>query len=300
MQNDADVIGNVYANGCILGDDRDKNYILGDAVSAGSSGSISKIHATSSAYAHAISDSKVDRDAYYQTITGTIVTGTLHPGSTDQPIIDMPIPDSLLDQWEATALAGGVITSPCPYIISSSVTLGPKKINCDVQINDKDTVVTLTGAVWINGNLTIDNDLKFKIDNSVGNKSVPIITRSTTDPQNNGKIDVNNEPTFYASETNGVANPDSYVMFVSRNTGVESGNAVQAITAGNHVSGNLLLYAPHGEIELSNNVVLRGVTSYQLTLKNNTQVYYTIGLAQPLFVSGPGGKWKIRRWKESR
>ena len=301
MQNDSDIIGNVYSNGSIDGDDENKNFILGDAVSAGSTGDIEQIHATSSVYAHNVSESKVDRNAYYQTIDShTIVTGTKYPNSPDQPLIEMPIADTLLDQWETTAVGGGTITSPCPYIINNSVTLGPKKINCDVRIKDRNTVVTLSGVLWINGNLVIEDDSKFKVSDSVGNKSVPIIVKSTSDPSGNGKIDINNKPTFYGSETNGVPNPDSYVMLVSRNIGAEIGNDVKAITAGNNVTGNLLLYAPHGKIELSNNVILREVTSYQLTLKNNVQVYYSIGLAQPLFVSGPGGKWKIKRWKEGK
>lgn len=300
MQNDSDVIGNVYSTGPIQGDDKNKNYILGDVVSSGSSGSITKVHATSSAYAHSISDSIVDQNAYYQSLTNTTVTGTKFPGSSDQPDSTMPIPDSLLDQWESDAAAGGTITSPCPYNISSNTTIGPKKINCDVVISGNGTVVTLTGAVWINGNLTVNNNPKFKVADSVGNKSVPILAHPSSNLTTKGIIDLNNDPDFYGSTSGGVANPDSYVMLVSRNTGAETGGAAVAITAGNHVSGNLLLYAPHGEITLSNDVILREVTSYQLNLKNNAQVYYTIGLAQPLFVSGPGGKWKIKRWRETR
>jgi hypothetical protein len=299
MQNDSDVIGNVYSNGPIKGDDRDKNFIVGDAVSAGSSGSIEKIHATSSAYANSIKNSKIDKDAYYQTIdSGTVVTRTKYPDSADQPLSTMPILDTLLDQWEASAVSGGVISSPCPYVIDSSVTLGPIKIDCNVRVKKNDTVVTLAGTVWVNGDINIDDRPKFKVSDSLGNKSVPVIARSVADPLNKGIIDLDDKPTFFGSETGGVPNPDSYVMFVSRNTSAENGGSVKAISAGNHVTGNLLLYAPHGLIVLSNNVILRGVTAYSLNLKNNTQVYYTVGLAQPLFVSGPGGKWKIKRWKE--
>ena len=300
MQNDSDVIGNVYSSGPIDGDDNDKNYILGDAVSSGPGGSIDEIHATSSAYAHTITDSKIDKDAYYVTKTNTTVTGTSYPGSPDQPSVSMPIAEFLLDQWEADAVAGGTISSPCPYNINSNVTLGPKKIDCDVRVYGNNTVVPLTGTLWINGNLTIDNDPEFKVADSVGNKSVPVVAHSTSNPTTKGMIDINNEPNFYGSETGGVANPDSYIMFISRNTSAESGGTVKAITAGNHVTGNLLLYAPHGAVELSNEVILREVTSYSLTLKNNTQVYYNIGLAQPLFTTGPGGAWKIKRWKETK
>ncbi len=299
MENDSDVIGNVYSNGPIRGDFWWGNSINGDGVSAGATGSMSRIRTTLSAYARTISNSRIGKDAhYYQIITNTSVGGTSYSGSADQPLIEMPIPDSLLDDWEAATTATEPINFPCPYIINSSVTMGPKKINCDVYIRGNNTVVTLIGAVWINGNLIIENNPRFKVDDSVGNKSVPIIVRSDIDPENRGTIDINNNPTFYGSVTNGVANPDSYVMLVSRNTGAEVGNDTKAITAGNNVTGNLLLYAPHGKIELSNNVILRAVTSYQLTLKNNVLVDYTVGLSQRLFSWGPGGKWRIKRWKE--
>jgi hypothetical protein len=302
MKNDSSVVGNVYSDGQIEGDDKNKNFITGDAVSSGLTGLIKKTHVYLDAYANTFNGSKIDGDAYYQLIDGgTSVAGQEYPGSADLPPTNMPIPDTLLDQWEADATAGGVISSPCPYNITSSVTLGPKKINCDVTIRGNSSVViTLLGTVYINGNLSIKDKPKFKVDDSVGNKSVPIIARSTASPQTSGWIDLDNTPTFYGSEANGVANPDSYVMLISRNTSSENGGAVKAISAGNHVGGNLLLYAPHGLIELSNDVVLREVTSYQLTLKNHAQVYYTIGLKQPLFTSGPGGKWKIKRIKEIR
>ncbi|MCX6701943.1 MAG: hypothetical protein NTX96_01980 [Candidatus Zambryskibacteria bacterium] len=303
IEDDSSIVGNVYSDGPILGDDVwhdwQLNNISGDAVSSGAGGSVTNIHVASSTYAHSISDSLINKNAYYQSIHDTTVGGTKYPGSVDLPTAPMPIPDSLLDQWEADALAGGVINSPCPYIIDDKVvTLGPVKINCDVHVRDHDTVITLAGTVFINGNLIIDDRPKFKVSDAVGNKSVPIIAHSATYPLTKGTIDINDTPTFYGSVSGGVPNPDSYVMLVSRNTSAESHGSVNAITASNHVTGNLLLYAPHGAVILSGDVVLREVTSYYLDLKNHAQVYYTIGLNQPLFTSGPGGRWKIKRWRE--
>jgi hypothetical protein len=301
LYNNAQVVGNVYSNGPVVGSDKTKNIIFGDAVSAGSSGSVSGIRATSSVYARSITNSTVDKDAHYVTISGTTVGGVSYPGSSDQPLATMPIPDSLLDDWEAAATSGGVINSPCPYIISSgTVTLGPVKINCDLVISGNATTLILNGPVWVKGDFTINNDPKFKVSDSLGNKSVSVIAHSTANPSGSGLITLNNNPQFYGSVTNGVTNPDSYIMFASRNTSASTGGSIKAITAGNSVTGNLLLYAPYGEINISNNVALRQVTAYKLSLLNNTVIYYTIGLAQPLFMAGPGGQWKIRRWNESQ
>lgn len=299
MENNAQVVGNVYANGPIQGSSRTANIIRGDAVSAGSSGSISGVRATSSAYAHNISNTNIDKDAYFVSISNTTVGGVQYPNSEDQPNVDMPIPDSLLDQWEDAAVSGGTINSPCPYTISSGVnTLGPVKINCSLVISGNSTEVHLAGPILVNGNLTVNNNPRIKVGDSVGNKSVPIITRSSSSPSSSGIIALNNNPLFYGSESNGSPNPDSYVMLVSRNTSASLGGSVKAITAGNNITGNLLLYAPFGEIDISNNVALRQVTAYTLRIRNNAIIYYTIGLAQPLFVEGPGGQWKISRWKE--
>ncbi len=300
MLNNSDIIGNVYSDGPILGDSSGSNTIAGDAVSTGNTGSIGRVHATSSLYASSITNSIADKDAYYQTIdVASVVKGTKYPGSSNQISVPMPISDSLLDQWEGDATAGGVINT-CPYVINSSTTIGPNQINCDVTISGNSTVVTLVGTVWINGNLTISGNPTFKVNDSVGNNSVTIIVDKTSNRVSGGTIGISNNPMFYGSNANGIPNADSYVMLISRNTGAESGGAALAISVGNNVTGRLLLYAPHGEVSLSNNVILREVTSYKLTLSNNVQVIYSTGLAQPLFSSGPGGKWKIKRWRESK
>ncbi len=318
MHNNSSVIGNVYSSGRIRSTSSGTR-IRGDVVSAGSSGLVDAVNATGTVYSREIKGgSKICGDAYYQVIdssslsflnsptsggsspcTTPLTPGTAYPNSSDRPEVSMPIPDSLLDQWETTASSGGTINTPCPYqITSGTVTIGPIKIDCDVVVSGNSTTVLLAGAVWINGNLTVNNNPKFKVADSVGNKSVPLITRSVSNSTGGGRIILNNNPEFYGSETNGVANPDSYVMLISRNTSNSTGGSVIAASAGNNVTGNLLLYAPYGEIELSNNVLLREVTAYKLTLRNNTQVRYNVGLAQPLFTSGPGGQWAIKRWKE--
>lgn len=318
MHNNSSVIGNVYSSG-VVRSTSNGTRIYGDVVSSGADGLVDAVNATGTVYAHEImGGSKICGDAHYQVIDSTSLSflnnpttgasspcvsplspGTAYPNSSNQPDAQMPIPDSLLDQWETDALAGGIINTPCPYqITSGTVTIGPIRIDCDVTVSGNGTTVILAGAVWINGSLTVNNNPKFKVADTVGNKSVPLITRSVSNPTGSGRIILNNNPEFYGSETNGVPNPDSYVMFISRNTSNFTGGSVIAASAGNNVAGNLLFYAPYGEIELSNNVLLRGITAYKLTLRNNTQARYNVGLAQPLFTSGPGGAWKIKRWKE--
>ena len=102
IENNASVRGNIYSSGAVIG--ANSNIIRGDVISAGPLGLINSIHATSSAYAHTITNSQIDKDAYYQSISGTTVGGASYPGSADQPIADLPITDDLIGLWEA---AGG-------------------------------------------------------------------------------------------------------------------------------------------------------------------------------------------------
>src|SRR3989338_10211740 len=116
MERNSSVNGNVNSSGPITGGG---NVVRGDVISAGPSGSVSGVHATSSIYAHTITNSTIDKDAYYQTISGSSVAGVSYPGSPDQATSTLPIDDALVTDLENEAAAGGTISSPCPYIISS-------------------------------------------------------------------------------------------------------------------------------------------------------------------------------------
>src|SRR3989344_2148337 len=111
--------GIVFSSGPIMG--HNSNIVRGDVISAGPSGLADGIHATSSVYAHTISNSNIDKDAYYTTISGTNVGGVSYPGSPDQATSSLPISDAKIDEWKAEALAGGTYSSPCPYTISGTV-----------------------------------------------------------------------------------------------------------------------------------------------------------------------------------
>lgn len=285
MENNSLVNGNIYSNGPVNGEN--SNLIKGDAVSAGTSGVVNGIHSTSSVYAHNISNSTIDGDAYYVNITNTAVSGATHPGSVDQEKADLPILDTTISEWENNATTT-ILSSPCPYIINSAVSLGFVKITCDLKIKG-DAVVTLTGTVWVVGNIEIENQALIKIDPSLGKKSVAIIADNPSNRTTSSKIEFQNSATFQNSGTKG-----SYILTISQNNSAELGGSEKAIEAGNSVSGDLLVYAGHGEILLKNSVDLREVTAYRIRLQNTATVKYETGLANLIFKSGPGGGYKIK------
>ena len=290
LENSSSIVGNAYSNGPITG--AGDNLIKGDAISAGPSGLVDGIHSTSSVYAHTISDSTVDGNAYYTTISNTTVLGALHPGSPDQATSSLPISDEQISEWEADAASGGTITSPCPYKIDSDTTIGPKKIVCDLEITG-DPTVTLTGALWVTGNITVKNTAIVRVSSSLGASSVPVIADNPSNQTTSSKITLENSALFQGSGSG-----NSYVLFISKNKSAKQGGSEKAVIAKNSVDGDLLLYAGEGEIELQNSIDVKEVTGWRIRLKNTAEVLYETGLANLLFTGGPGGGYVFDKWRE--
>lgn len=291
LENSSSIVGNVYSNGPIEG--AGGNLIKGDVVSAGPSGRIEDIHATSSAYAHTIADSTIERDAYYQSISTTTVLGVLHPGSPDQATTTLPISDEQIAEWEADAEAGGVISSPCPYKIEDAVTIGPKKIACDMEISGTEYTVTLAGHLWVTGNITIKNSPTMRVASALGGTSVALIADNPANRTTGSKIESDNSAVFEGS-----GSPGSYVLMLSQNKSAEQGGSEVAINIANKTKGALLAYAGHGEILMQNSVSLKEVTAYRIRLKNSAEVIYETGLANLIFTAGPSGGYVFDKWRE--
>lgn len=289
MQNNSLVSGNIYSNGPVRG--YNSNLIKGDAVSAGQNGFADGIHATSSVYSHTISNSTVDKDAYYVNISNTAVGGSFYPGSSDKPTSTLPISDDLIETWKNDASVS-VINSPCPYVVDSNISLGPVKINCDLEIKGS-AIITLLGPVWVAGDFKISNTAVVKIDSSLGKKSVAIVADNPANRLTSSKAILSNSVIFQNSGIKG-----SYILVVSQNRSAEAGGSEEAIEIKNSVSGDLLLYSGHGTISLENSVAIKEVTAYKIELKNSANVIYETGLTDLLFESGPQGGYSVADWKE--
>jgi hypothetical protein len=286
LLNSSSVRGNLYSTGSVIGGN---NYVRGEVISAGPTGLIRGIHATSSAYAHTIENSTIDKDAYYQSISGSTVIGTSYPGSADQPTTTLPISDEQIEAWEAQAEAGGTISSPCPYTISSSITIGPKKIDCDLEISGNNYTITLTGPLWVNGSIDIKNSPTITINSSAGNAGVAIVADNPSNRTTSSKIDLDNSMTV---EGTGAAT--SHVLFVSQNNSGELGGSEVAINLDNSAHGQLLVYSGHGIISLANSVSIREVSAWRIEAKNTAEIVYSTGLANALFTAGPGASWAVQ------
>jgi len=290
LENSASILGNVNANGPVTGSG--SNLIQGSVISSGPTGLVSGIYATSSVYAHTITNITTDGDAYYENISGSTVHGSLFPGSPDQQPSEMPISDEQIEEWKNAALLGGVINSPCPYKISGETTIGPVKINCDLEISGNNYNLFIGGHIWVDGDIIIKNSPTLKVAPLISGQSTALIADNDSQRSTGGTIELENKAFFEGTGDN------SYILFVSKNNSASTGGSNTAIEVQNTVDGDLLVYAPDGEILLQNSINLKEVTAYKIRIKNTAEVVYETGLINLLFDSGPGGGFGIGSWKE--
>lgn len=292
LNNSSSITGNVFSGGSVIGSGG--NYVYGDIVSSGPSGLVYGVHATSSIYAHTIGNAGtgtiVDKDAYYVSKTNTTVGGVLHPNSPDQPTVSLPISDAQIAEWESQAAAGGTISS-CDgngnYTVSSSLSLGPIKIACNLIVKSSSGVLKVTGPIWVSGNITTQTGPTIKIDPALGSQNVAIIADNPADPTGSGIITVGQSTIFQGSGA-----PNSFVFLISQNESAEQGGSTVAVSMSQGASA-LVAYAAHGLLTLSQSVSVKEATGYKIALTQSANVTYDTGLPSTVFQSGPGGSWSI-------
>jgi Tfp pilus assembly protein PilX len=296
MSNNSQITGNLYSNGRVQGGNWRNTYIFGDVYVAGSGNYIDSISVKKSApgapdgnaHAHNFSSSFIEGDCHYNgTISGTTCLGSQYHPVPDPDPQPFPITEDQITTWKNEALAGGEITGD--YLLTNFATgsLGPKKINGNLTI-DNGATLTLTGALWVTGNISFSNNAIIKLDIAYGPNSAMIVADNLTDRANFGYINVANNVTVLGS-----GNPRSYTMMLSTK------NTTNAISAGNN-STSVIFYAPYANIDIANNAHLKEVTGYSLSLSNGAQITYDTGLADTQFSTGPGGSWRWEKgsWQE--
>ncbi len=307
-------VGNVYSNGPVEGASGAK--ITGDLTIAGAN-SADDVEVLGTLRANTIEDSKVCGDAFYQAIdsdslnflnnpssptcSSPLTPGSSNPGSPNPAPQEMPISDSQILNWKNDAALGGTITgncgdngvSGCNIPNNGALSLGPKKINGNLVLTKKQTLI-VTGTLYFTGNLDMDSSsgATVKCDPAFGSYSCVVIF--------DGWIHIKNNSVFQGSGTAG-----SYILVLTtlQNCNGQDGasgcthhNA--AIDLHNNATG-AIFYASDSMINLHNGVNVTELTANKLELDNNAIVTYEQGLANAQFSSGPSsGGWDIINWKE--
>lgn len=302
MSNSSSVRGNVFSNGVIEG--QGSAIVYGDVIASGPSGLIDSLHATGTTWSHFIDNSVVDGDAHYfdvTTRTATIVNGTSYPGTADQATATMPITDQTIEEWKTNIVNTGTViastSAEClsgTYTINSDTELNNVKIECNVDMRKQGagTTITIAGPVWIEGNLAISQGPAIVASSSLGSKSVQVIVDKEVNRATSSTITINQSTTF----TSG--NAQSYVLLLSMNDDATNGGGAVAINLAQSASGKVLVYAPHGRVDMGNSISLKEVTAYQIDINNGAEVIYESGLVNMLFTSGPGGGYTVLSWEE--
>lgn len=198
-----------------------------------------------------------------------------------------PISESNIASWKDEALAGGTISGDQSYGGSSSQSLGPKKIVGNLSLGNS-AVLSLTGTLWVTGDLTINGASKLKLSSAYGSGSGVVIV--------DGKVIIAGSSPVTGSGTTG-----SYIMLVSLSDCPESlscngNNAIDISGA----AGAVVLVAQNGTIEFSGSASAKQATGYKMVLSGATTVNYESGLANMNFSSGPSGSWNVKSWRETQ
>lgn len=287
IRNNATVNGNVYVDGNVTCSSNNSSLISGDAYASGAGRIISGCKIGNDAKADYVTNSKVTRNLYYSTSkTGSTYADAYQITQSELPPSQaFPINQTMIDQWKGWAEAGGTTGS---VTVNGTQTLGPKKIDGNLVVNGGATL-TISGILWVTGNITIYNNSTVKLAPSYGVNSGMIFADHPTDKATYGKITVENGATIQGS-----GNPSSYIMALTTNT--KSTTADPAISVANG-STAIVYYATTGMVEVKNTAHLKAITGGGLYLWNNAIVDYDSGLADANFSAGPGGSWQIKEWQ---
>jgi hypothetical protein len=302
LENTAQVIGNLYSNGPVTS--KNTPQVQGNVVSAGATGRVEDLTMTGSVWANTIDHISAGGSAYYNVQVGTNaqnpVSGTRYTPSANLPAASFPISTTTIQEWKddinntgAVIASTDALCSSGTYTINTSISIGNVRIDCDVDIKST-AIVTLTGPIWIQGNLDFTNTVVINAHSSMGRKSVPIIADKPTNRITSSKIDLQNSATF-----NGSGDSRSYILLLSMNNSSSLGGSEVAISLKNTVNGDLLVYAADGMVDIQNSISLKEVTAHKVKIRNSAQVIYETGLADIVFEAGPGGAYSLEDWRQT-
>lgn len=274
MDNLSKVIGNVFSNGNIVVTSG-KAEITETATVAGVGGSMSRV-TSKHAFANSCTGADIKQELHANN-KGNCTYGSYIVLGTPPDPIPLPITDETMQQWKNDATAGGVLTGNYELDGSDAVSLGPKKIAGNLEVEGS-AVLTLSGTLWVTGNVNVKNSARVKLASSYGAMSGVIIADGVITLENN-------------SISEGSGNPNSYLIYLSTNS------SNPALVIKNNAIADIL-YTSQGWLEVQNNAQLVEVTGYGVHLMNNAIIQYETGLQEARFTSGPGAGWELSSWQE--
>ncbi|MCH8821841.1 hypothetical protein IID23_04980 [Patescibacteria group bacterium] len=291
MAANSKVLGNVYSNGKIEGASSHPE-IIGDAFSAGGLIDLMDIVKTEPAAS--------DGNGHSNTINNSNMEGTpfckfgagnnkLCTPASDPSNIPLPLTPEDIEILQNQAASGGEQSTTT--ISGSGNTLGPRKIDGDLIISSN-SELTVTGTIWVTGDITLNSNILIKLDPAFGTDSGAFVATE--------EIVIDSNVTVCGSDggSGNTCNPnvsESYIMFLSTSTSSSSSDPAISMSANTDAA---ILYSSAGLTKVNANTDVFEITAFQLEIESNASVSYVSGLADTDFSSGPGGVFSINSWKE--
>ncbi|MEK9152240.1 MAG: hypothetical protein AAB692_02645 [Patescibacteria group bacterium] len=291
LENNSEIEGTLYSGGNVDCTSTQAK-IQGDVYVSLAGGMIDSCRVTYNGHADKIINAGIDGDAYYKNdpadIAGTTVTGAKYPNSTTPDQQNLPAVN--LDFWRQAAEDGGTVTGD--YSPADNSTLGPKKIIGNLLI-DQNIDVTITGAVWVVGDVTTSNNSSLTLASSFGAYSTAILADDPDHTATKGKVSIANNTAI-----NGSGNSKSHIMIVATNTSLS--DTEPALSVSNNAVG-AIFYAIDGTLRLQNNGGAKSMAAKRLFVDQNAEVeYQSSALSDLKFSAGPPGRWRLKSetWRE--
>ena len=221
----------------------------------------------------------IEKDAYYQSITNSTVSGSscpnphCHPGSEDPPPQTFPISEANITDWKNEAAVAGSISQP---VCGSQTAWGPGKFNGNLTLGNQ-CVIKVKTPIWVTGDVTMGNENRFTLDSSYGTGSGIMVIDGQAVMGNQNKL-------------LGTGQGNSILVLLTTYDSRTNNNS--AITIGN-VGNTGVFYADKGIIDPGNNNQFKEITAWKIKITNESIIDYETGLASILFTSGPTGGYTL-------
>jgi hypothetical protein len=260
--NTSDYYFNIYLggiNGSIIGDGQYNPLHIGTVSGTAQAHTVNNVNSTGNIYCK---------------------SGTFNNKScinqADPTYVSFPVSDANVEQWKTDASVGNTYNGN--YTVNSSGdSIGPKIINGNLTVTSGGTL-TITGTIWVKGNLILNGGSFTKASSSYGSNDAVVIV--------DGTISISGGAKALGSGTTG-----GYLMLFT------SSNSISAMSISGD-AGALIAYAPYGTITITGGSAVKAATGYKLNLTGNSSITYESGLTNNNFSSGPSGTWNIDSWKE--
>lgn len=294
--------GNVYSNGSVLGirasAGNSGSKILGSVWAVGNIGGLSSPN-SGGLY--------IQKNAWANQLTACLVGGNVRASvpPTNCPYsgtFSISAPPSAAELssvdatfWKNKALEGGVWNGDCNIMSSNGSDcsngtriIGNKQILGNLNV-PSGVNLTVTGPLWVKGDINISQNNTLFTDESVGKNSIMIVASDPDNPDIKGRVVTSSNVQFNRNSQN------AGIIFISENRSIDCANLPAIDMTSN--TATVVFVAIDGCINVGSNSMINGILGKKIHIKNNSTIEYDPSLARAIVVPDSGG-WNVVNIRE--